>query len=135
MALSRRAPWLWLALGGAPATGQIPIDYSLPPSPQPALRTELRLDCPRGSSDEEIVVCGDRDADRRFRVAPSEPVPGARRRLIAGELPRGADALADGALSRCSTTGPHVQCGGGLDVFGVVFGIARLIAKARANRD
>ncbi len=135
MALSRRAPWLWLALAATPATSQIPIDYSLPPSSQPTLRTDLRPDCPRSSTDDEIVVCGNRDDDYRYRVAPSEPVPGARRRLIAGEPPSGVDALADGALSRCSTTGPHVQCGGGLDVFGIVFGIARLVAKARANRD
>jgi hypothetical protein len=94
----------------------------------------LRPDCSRDSSEEEIIVCGNRD-DERFRVPPSEPVPGARRRLIAGEPPSGAGALADGALSRCTTVGPHQQCTQGLDLLGIAFGIARLIGRARANRD
>ena len=133
MALSRMVPWLLPALLAAPATAQPIGDYRLPPAPPASLQFELR-DCPASEGDD-IVVCGDRDEDRRYRVAPSEPVPGARRRLIAGEPPSGAGALAAGALDRCSTTGPHVRCAGGLDVLGVIFGVARLVAKARANRD
>ena len=94
----------------------------------------MRAGCPAATSPEEIVVCGTRE-DERYRVEPSEPVPGERHRLIAGEPPSGAGALADGALSRCTTVGPNPQCTQGLDLFGIAFGIVRLIARARANRD
>jgi hypothetical protein len=134
MSLSSRRTWLLLAACvAAPVDARIPLDYRLPPATEPALRLDMRPGCPPADSPEEIVVCGSRD-DERYRVEPSEPVPGARRRLIAGEPPTGAGALADGALSRCTTVGPNQQCTQGLDLFGIAFGIARLIARARANR-
>ena len=134
--MSRSGPWLLLAACAAgPAEGQmVAIDYRLPPVSDPPMRLEVRAGCLPATSEDEIVVCGSRDEDRRYRVA-SEPVPGARRRLIAGEPPSAVAALADGTPSRCTTVGPNQQCTGGLDIFAIGFGIARLIARARANRD
>jgi hypothetical protein len=60
--------------------------------------------CPRGGEgDDSIVVCG-RNDDARMRLPlGSQPEEGARRRLIAGEPPSGADALGVG----------RACCGGG----------------------
>ena len=135
MTLSRSGSWLLLAACSAgPAEAQIAVDYRLPPAAEPPLRTEFRPGCPPAPSPDEVIVCGRREDDQ-FRVSPSEPEPGARHRLIAGEVPRGVDAMADGALSRCTTVGPNPQCTQGLDIFGIAFDIVRLIARARANRD
>ena len=131
MSLSSRRTWLFLAaVAGAPAAAQSPIDYGLPPSPDPPLRTEIRLGCPGASSEDEIVVCGPREEDERFRVPPSERRPGPADRAGGEQMA----ALAEGP-GRCSPIGPHVQCAGGVDVLAIVFGIARAIARARANRD
>ncbi len=130
MTLSRRAPGLCLAFAASPAFAQVPIDYSLPPSPQPMLNTDIRPDCPTRSADDEIVVCGTRDDDARYRVEPSRLPPSAANRAGGEQM----SALNAGS-GRCSTTGPHVQCAGGLDVLGIIFGVARAIARARANRD
>ena len=60
--------------------------------------------CPRdGTEDGAIVVCGrDHDASMRLPL-PVVPEPGARHRLIAGELPSARDALSVG----------RACCGGG----------------------
>ena len=130
MALSRTVPWLAAAVVTAPATAQSPIDYRLPPSPIPHLRTDIRPGCPGASSEDEIVICGPHDEDERFRVPPSERRSGPADRAGGEQLA----ALAEGP-GRCSPIGPNVQCAGGVDVLAIVFGIARAIARARANRD
>ena len=68
--------------------------------------------CPRGrSGDDAIVVCG-RSDDARMRLPlGSQPEPGERRRLIAGEPPSGAGALSVGQAC-CA----H---GGGIDLIGI----------------
>lgn len=130
MGLSRRAPWLVLACAAAPASAQIPIDYTLPPAAEPVLRTDIRPGCARSPADDEIVVCGSRDEDRRFRVEPS-PEPAGPANRAGGEQ---MAAMNQGS-GRCSTTGPHVQCAGGVDVLAIIFGVVRAVAQARANRD
>jgi len=69
--------------------------------------------CRRDAAGDEIVVCGRTD-DARMRV-PYEPEPGARVRLIAGEVPS-----AMGALNADRRPG-----GGGIDVIGVVNALGR----------
>jgi hypothetical protein len=56
--------------------------------------------CPRGGpGDDAIVVCG-RDTGFRERLPlGSQPEPGARQRLVAGEVPTGRDAMT--AADRC----------------------------------
>jgi hypothetical protein len=58
--------------------------------------------CPRGGpGDDAIVVCG-RDTGFRERLPlGSQPEPGARHRLIAGEVPTGREAMTDADPDRC----------------------------------
>ena len=102
MSLSSRRAWLLLAACvAAPADAQIPLDYRLPPPRDPGLRLNIRHGCAEPSTDDAIIVCGRQDDDRRYRVA-SEPVPGARRRLIAGEPQSAMGALnAGGCIGDC----------------------------------
>jgi hypothetical protein len=69
--------------------------------------------CRRETGGDEIVVCG-RSDDSRMRV-PYEPVPGARVRLIAGEVPSAMGALNAGGTPR----------GGGIDVIGLAKALGR----------
>ena len=96
MTLSRTVTGLALAYSSVPAEAIVPVDYRLPP-PRLDARAYRRDPCRSGGDEDDIVVCGRRDEDARFRVDP-EPVPGARRRLIAGEPP-GA-TLSDGGCYR-----------------------------------
>ena len=96
MALSRTVPGLLLAFSAAPADSMVPIDYRLPP-PRLEARGTARERCPAGGDEDDIIVCGRRDQDARYRIDPA-PEPGARRRLIAGEPP-GA-TLSDGGCYR-----------------------------------
>jgi hypothetical protein len=59
--------------------------------------------CPRGEAgDETIVVCGRSDDSRMRLPLGSQPVEGARRRLVAGEAPSGRDGLTpDRCLRLC----------------------------------
>lgn len=131
MTLSRRGSWLLLAACSAnPAEAQIAVDYRLPSSTEPPLRTEIRPGCPPAPSTDDIIVCGRRE-DEQFRVPPSDRSRNTSHRAGGEQM----QALADGTPSRCTTVGPNQQCTRGLDVFGIIFGIARLVAQARANRD
>ena len=96
MALSRTVPGLALVFSSVPAEAIVPVDYRLPP-PRLEARPRGREPCRTGGDEDEIVVCGRRDENARFRVDP-EPVPGARRRLIAGEPPRAT--LSEGGCYR-----------------------------------
>jgi hypothetical protein len=68
--------------------------------------------CPRGrAGDDAIVVCA-RDDDARMRLPlGSQPEPGARRRLIAGETPSATDVVGVGR-SCC-------EHGGGINLIGL----------------
>ena len=132
MALSRMVPALMAALLAAPASAQPVGDYRLPPSPRsPPVELQLELrDCPV-AADDEIVVCGDRREDARHRLPlPLARAPGAADRAGGEQM-----AALNSGTGRCSTTGPHVQCAGGLDLIGIAFQIARALLRARANRD
>src|SRR5687768_1177578 len=132
MALSRMVPALAAALLAAPASALPVGDYRLPRSPRaPAAELQLELrDCPV-AADDEIVVCGDRREDARHRLAlPLEREPGAADRAGGEQM-----AALNSGTGRCSTTGPHVQCAGGLDLIGIAFQIAHAFLRARANRD
>ena len=130
MTLSRRLGGFAAGLAAVPAAAQAPIDYRLPPSPLPGLRMAVRPGCPPSSAEDEIVVCGSREEETRYRVAPSPRAPGAAGRASGDQLA----ALAAGD-SRCSTVGRNQQCNGGLDVLAIALTIVRAIAQARANRD
>src|SRR5688500_2884555 len=132
MALSRTVPWLLAALLAAPATAQPIGDYRLPPSPvAPPAELQLELRDRPPSADDEILVCGDRREDERHRL----PLP-VRREAGAADRAGGEQMAAlNAGTGRCSTTGPHVQCAGGLDLIGIAFQIIRAVARARANRD
>jgi hypothetical protein len=69
--------------------------------------------CRREAGEDEIVVCG-RSDDSRMRV-PYQPVPGARVRLIAGEVPSAMGALNAGGTPR----------GGGINVIALVNALGR----------
>ena len=130
MTLSRSGPWLLVvACAANPAEAQIAVDYTLPPVADPPIRTEVRRGCPPPEADEEIVVCGERDGER-YRVAPT-PTRDASRRAGGEQM----QALAEGTPGRCTTVGPNQQCTRGIDMIGLIFGIVRAVAQARANRD
>lgn len=54
----------------------------------------MRRRCAQDGAEDEILVCG-RSFENERQALPlaSQPEAGARRRLIAGEVPRGIDAL------------------------------------------
>ena len=115
MALSRMVGWLLFGLVSSPSSALATVPWGMAPAPADPLgdlqRAERerslahgdpwpgrRAGCVR-SDEEEILVCGRAEPD--VRVA-SEPTPGARRRLIAGEPPGGVAALAaGGCIQRC----------------------------------
>ena len=131
MTKSRMAPALLLLSAAAPAGAQTADIDSLLQARRGELRDALRLDCPPADDDEEIVVCGRLEEDRRYRVEPNGQAS-----------PRGADraggeqraALAIDS-SPCTTVGADQRCTKGLDVIGIGFAIARGIGQALANRD
>jgi len=125
------ALWLLLPLLPTPAAAQPVAGDWVVPAPPLEVHLPPRLDCPRPADEAEIVVCGTREEDRRYRLPlAAERTPGAAER--AGGEQRAALALDTGG---CTTVGRDQQCGGGLDMIGVGFAIARAIAQAVANRD
>ena len=87
----------------------------------------------RALQDNEVVVCGRRAGLSRYRAAVAEtrPTPGhAASARAASRSPRWTPAA-----TRCSAVGRDQQCGGGFDVIGIGFAIARGIAQALLNRD
>lgn len=131
--MSRIVPLLIAALLAAPASAQTGnAADELIAEQRSRLRAQLRIDCPPAEDDEEIVVCGSRaEDDRQHRLAPAAPGPAAAADRAGGEQ-RAALAIDAG---RCTAVGRDQQCGGGLDVIGIGFTIARAVAQAIANRD
>ena len=123
MALSRIAALVLIALLATAAAQD-------PDTTETAYRTTFpiiaELDCPRGQSDDDIVVCGRRDGESPYRLPlPVEPEPGAR---VAGEAPSAVTAM--GTREKCSTSGPNQNCGGGLPVFAIAATLVKLVEKA-----
>jgi hypothetical protein len=96
-----------------------------------ALRSAMRLDCPPAVERDEIVVCGSRDPDSDQRL----PLPVQREPRAADRAAGEQRAALDIDSSRCTAVGRAQQCNGGLDVIGIAFTVARVIARAAANRD
>jgi hypothetical protein len=131
MTKSRTVLALLLSLVSAPAIA-LPAgaDQALD-AQRSGLRTMMRLDCPPAADDEEIVVCGSRDEDRRQRL-PLAIAPAPRAADRAGGEQRAALAA---AVDPCTPVGRDQQCNGGLDLIGIGFTIARAIARAIARGD
>ncbi len=96
------------------------------------VRSVVETECPRGQLDEEVVVCGRRLGFQRYRVpiAGADVSPGTRQRAGDAQL-----YAMDAGGTRCSAVGRDQQCGGGLDLLGIGFMIARGITQALLNRD
>ena len=74
--------------------------------------------CPRDADgDDAIIVCGRIDDARMRLPLPVQPEPGARPRLIAGEVPSATGALNVGRACCAS--------GGGINLLGVAGALAR----------
>jgi hypothetical protein len=87
--------------------------------------------CPPGATDSDVVVCGRRAGISPYRLPlPVPPTPGTEERAGGEQL-----AAMDAGSTRCSAVGRDQQCGGGLDIIGIGFAIARGIAQALINRD
>lgn len=154
MTKSRRLPFLLLLAVAGPlsAAAQTGLPPDSPPLPQAGtpeaptivtadeaiamdrarLRDLVAIDCPPGRQGEEVVVCGRRSGQGRYRVpmADSDIGPGGRRR--AGDAQLSAMEAND---QRCSPIGRAQACGGGLNIFGIGFAILRGVRQALANRD
>jgi hypothetical protein len=114
------------------ATQPSPQFHNLPPSSLADLAKEQpgplgltggnRTPCTASQDPDEIIVCGDLDGESQ-RIGPSEPEPGDRQRLIAGEPPSAAAALgADACFRLCHQP---VQ----VDVIGVARALRRGIGR------
>jgi len=88
-------------------------------------------DCPPSLNDE-VVVCGRRQGLQRYRLPMAETELGRGTGVRAGDAQLHAMEAND---QRCSPVGRDNGCGGGVDLIGVGFAIARGIAQALANRD
>jgi hypothetical protein len=83
--------------------------------------------CPRDAGgDDAIIVCGRVDDARMRLPLPVQPEPGARPRLVAGEVPSATGALSVGRAC-CET-------GGGINLLGVAAARARG-GESRRNPD
>jgi hypothetical protein len=115
---------LLFAAAPAPALAQSPAIIAASPDPlgdlaiRRALADPADAACRRGASADAIIVCGRVVAGGGYRV-PWEPEPGARVRLIAGEVPSAMAAMgADRCIRLCLQ--PLM-----IDVGSAVRGIAR----------
>ena len=98
---------------------------------QAQVRGVVERRCPAGAGGEDIVVCGRPERVQRYRVPlPAPETAGIHARAGGEQL-----AAMDGGDDRCSTVGRDQQCGGGLDMIGIGFTIARAVVQALANRD
>ena len=95
------------------------------------LREVLDRECPPALN-EEVVVCGRRQGLQRYRLPMADPVLGRSTGVRAGDAQLYA---MEANNQRCSPVGRDQQCGGGFDLIGIGFTIARGIAQALANRD
>jgi hypothetical protein len=152
--MSRRLPALFMPilLGPVPALAQAGLPQAAPSLPLPGtpdqptivtaeeamamdrarLHAVLDTECPPSLLDEDVVVCGRRPGFQRYRVpmTGADVSPGTRER--AGDAQLYAMEAND---QGCSPIGRDNGCGGGIDLIGIGFAIARGIAQALANRD
>ena len=98
---------------------------------QASLRASLGLDCDRGRTDQDIVVCGRIGPDPNRLPLPVPPEPGARH---AGEPPVPGEALALSA-EKCTTVGPDQQCGGGLPIIPIAIWLIQTAIKVAKEKE
>ena len=151
--MSRTLPalLLFVVFGPLPALAQGGLPVEAPALPQPGtseqptlvtadeavemdrvrMRDFTQIECPPGQL-EEVIVCGRRPGYQRYRVPMTGPdvSPGTRERAADAQL-----YAMEAGSTRCSAVGRDQECGGGLDVIGIGFAIARGIVQALANRD
>ncbi len=98
---------------------------------QAQVRDMVAQSCPPGGEGNDVVVCGRREPVQRYR-APLPDIAAAGRHDRAG-----GEQLAEmnAGSERCSPAVRDQQCGGGLDMIGIGFTIARAVVQALANRD
>ena len=153
MTKSRTLPALCLliAIWPLPATAQAGFAPDAPPLPQPGTPEQptivtadeaiamdrarmlgvLDRECPPALN-EEVVVCGRRQGFQRYRLPMADPALGRGTGVRAGDAQLYA---MEANNQRCSAVGRDQQCGGGFDLIGIGFTIARGIVQALANRD
>ena len=129
--MSRTGPWLAAVLAAAPAGAQPTTIEQLIERQRAEVEAAVRPACDRGSGEDEIVVCGAREDEGRYRVQPLA-MPGESPGRRAGGEQRAALAIDS---SPCTAVGRDQRCNGGLDLIGIGFTIARAVAQALANRD
>ena len=124
-----RGPALLLVAAAWPAAAaQGPAEAAA--RQQAQVRELVAQSCPPGAGNE-VVVCGRREPVQRYR-APLPELAATRTPERAGEEQLAAMAADAG---RCSPAIRDQQCGGGLDMIGIGFTIARAVVQALANRD
>lgn len=113
--------FLLIAAAPAAAEGQVTAEQALS-NYRAVIAPTAELDCPRGGTGDEIVVCGKRKGEKSpYRLPlPVAREPGTR---IAGEVPTGRDAL---AAERCIKLCPQ---GVGIDL-GMILNAAKAIKNA-----
>ncbi len=126
----RRPALLLVAAAALPAAAaaQGPADAAA--RQQAEVRALVAQSCPAGEG-SEVVVCGRREPVQRYR-APLPELAATRTPERAGDAQLAALATDSG---RCSPAIRDQQCGGGLDMIGIGFTIARAVVQALANRD
>lgn len=71
-----------------------------------------RSNCAAGKSPDEILVCGRRRDNLRYRLPPSEPAPGTRAAQgVGGERFALQQYRAEGGSGSCSAVGPNGSFG------------------------
>ncbi len=119
-------------LAAMPVAAQPLSDSSLVDAQRMALRSTIRAGCPPARNDDEIVVCGSREAEQqRHRL----PLPVARVPTSADSAGGEQRAALAADSSHCTTVGRDQQCNGGLDLIGIGFTIVRAVIEAAARRD
>lgn len=131
MSKSRTALAVTAVLAAAPAQAQQGGAGALVEGQREALRAAMRLDCRRAEDEAEIIVCGSRDEERRYRLEPLR----SRASGAAGQAGGEQRAAMAAGSETCTPVGRDQRCSGGLDLIGIGFTIARAIAQAAANRD
>ena len=117
----------WPAAGGAQAVSAA----GAAARQQAQVRDMVAQSCPAGAEGSDVVVCGRREPVQRYRA----PLPNI---AATGRHDRaGGEQLAEMTTGseRCSPAIRDQQCGGGLDMIGIGFAIARAAIQALANRD
>lgn len=95
------------------------------PKQYPTLRLPVADDCRKGSSSEEVIVCGRVGRDPYRLPLPVEPLPGKR---VSGEIDQ--VAASENGSEPCSTVGPNGGCGGFIPILPFALWVVKGAIKA-----